>query len=69
MRNSGRTILPALTTTPSETGAAGGRILVVALSLLLSLALSSCGYHLSGTGSLLPPGTRTIAVGYALARS
>jgi outer membrane lipopolysaccharide assembly protein LptE/RlpB len=26
------------------------------------VVLSSCGYHLSGTGSLVPPGTTTIAV-------
>ncbi len=33
------------------------------LILLLALAgTSSCGYHLSGTGSLVPPGTETIAV-------
>jgi outer membrane lipopolysaccharide assembly protein LptE/RlpB len=34
---------------------------VIVISLLL-MAMSSCGYHLSGKGSLVPEGTKTIAV-------
>ncbi len=30
--------------------------------LLVSVGMTSCGYHLSGTGLLLPPGTKNIAV-------
>jgi outer membrane lipopolysaccharide assembly protein LptE/RlpB len=32
------------------------------LAVLLAAGTISCGYHLSGTGSLVPPGTETIAV-------
>ncbi len=32
------------------------------LTVLVLAVLTSCGYHLSGTGSIIPPGTRTIAV-------
>jgi outer membrane lipopolysaccharide assembly protein LptE/RlpB len=34
---------------------------VIVISLLL-MAMSACGYHLSGKGSLVPEGTKTIAV-------
>jgi len=34
---------------------------VIILAILL-MAMSSCGYRLSGTGSLVPEGTKTIAV-------
>jgi len=33
-----------------------------ALVVLLAALLSSCGYHLSGTGGLVPEGTRLVAV-------
>jgi outer membrane lipopolysaccharide assembly protein LptE/RlpB len=37
-------------------------LILLSLSCTASALLLSCGYHLSGTGSLLPEGTRTIAV-------
>jgi outer membrane lipopolysaccharide assembly protein LptE/RlpB len=41
---------------------AARRARITVLATLLLAALTSCGYHLSGTGSLVPPGTTTIAV-------
>jgi len=37
-------------------------LVVLSLACAAGAVLSACGYHLSGTGSLLPPGTRTIAI-------
>lgn len=34
----------------------------VIISLVLVLLVSSCGYHLSGTGGIVPEGVRTISV-------
>lgn len=41
-------------------GVRSGRTFVTVLALALSIA--SCGYRLSGTGDLVPEGTRTIAI-------
>jgi hypothetical protein len=38
------------------------RISPPALCLALALFLSACGYHVGGTGALLPPGLKVIAV-------
>jgi hypothetical protein len=45
----------------SECGMQNKNIINISLLILL-LTTASCGYHLSGTGSLLPEGTKTIAV-------
>ena len=46
----------------AECGMRNNRIKALVLVLLACCSLSSCGYHFSGTGAIVPEGVRTLAV-------
>ncbi len=46
----------------AERGTRRRAVIILLLTALLAVPASSCGYHLSGRGSLIPEGARTIAV-------